>query len=191
MADGPQTDVSRPSALPTAKLLQRPTQPLVDQSSNEYLDGIEEEWNKKVDVEIETLVDGMADIVSLASVRTPLLQPRHGHTSLMNSACLRDDAQIEDKDKFRIAQESFQAQCRAESMIRAAHSLMSTIHSMKLLLLLSDETQIAKRRDAELRQVQAEKNDAQKKAAALLDELLSSERDDGTSSGIGKGGATT
>ncbi|KAH9887267.1 hypothetical protein C8Q73DRAFT_713394 [Cubamyces lactineus] len=157
MADVPQTDVSRPSALPTAKLLQRPTQPLVDQDSNEYLDAIEEEWNKKVDVEIETLVDGMADIVSLAS--------------------------IGDKDKFRIAQETFQAQCRAESMIRAAHSLMSTIHSMKLLLLLSDETQIAKRRDAELRVVQAEKSDAQKKVAALLDELLSSRRDDGTFDG--------
>ena len=49
---------------------------------------------------------------------------------------------------------------------------MSTIHSMKLLLLLSDETQIAKRRDAELRSVQAEKKEAQKKVAALLDELL-------------------
>ena len=69
------------------------------------------------------------------------------------------------------------------SKIRAAHSLMSTIHSMKLLLLLSDETQIAKRRDAELRVVQAEKSDAQKKVAALLDELLSSRRDDGTSNG--------
>lgn len=49
---------------------------------------------------------------------------------------------------------------------------MSTIHSMKLLLLLSDEAQIVKRRDAELRSVQAEKSDAQKKVAALLDELL-------------------
>ena len=69
MSDIPQTDVSRPSALPTAKLLQRPSQPTIDQNSNEYLDAIEEEWNKRVDVEIETLVDGMADIVSLASVR--------------------------------------------------------------------------------------------------------------------------
>ena len=43
---------------------------------------------------------------------------------------------------------------------------------MKLLLLLSDEAQIVKRRDAELRSVQAEKSDAQKKVAALLDELL-------------------
>ncbi|KAH9849056.1 hypothetical protein C2E23DRAFT_878436 [Lenzites betulinus] len=163
MSDMPQSDVSRPSALPTAKLLQRPSQPLVDQNSNEYLDGIEEEWNKKVDVEIETLVDGMADIVSLAS--------------------------IDDKDKFRIAQEAFQAQCRAESMIRAAHSLMSTIHSMKLLLLLSDETQIAKRRDAELRGVQAEKGDAQAGVAALLDELLCSQRDDGASGTQGAGAA--
>ena len=78
MADIPQTDVSRPSALPTAKLLQRQAQPLVDQDSNEYLDAIEEEWNKKVDVEIETLVDGMADIVSLASVCVPRLDPHRG-----------------------------------------------------------------------------------------------------------------
>ncbi|RPD56899.1 hypothetical protein L226DRAFT_491205 [Lentinus tigrinus ALCF2SS1-7] len=150
MSDVPQTDVSRPSALPTAKLLQRQTQPSIDQKSDEYLDAIEEEWNKRVDVEIETLVDGMVDIVALAA--------------------------IGDKDKFRVAQEAFQAQCRAESMIRAANSLMSTIHSMKLLLLLSDEAQIAKRRDAELRSVQAEKTDAQKKVAALLDELLLSSK---------------
>lgn len=70
MAEPPQTDVSRPSALPTAKLLQRPTfnQALVDQNSDEYLDTIEEEWNKKLDAEVEVLVDGMVDIVSLASV---------------------------------------------------------------------------------------------------------------------------
>ena len=72
MADPiPQSDVSRPSALPTANLLQRPTVPLVDQNSNEYLDAIEEEWNKKVDTEIDTLVDGMVDLVGLASVSVP------------------------------------------------------------------------------------------------------------------------
>ena len=50
---------------------------------------------------------------------------------------------------------------------------------MKLLLLLSDEAQIVKRRDAELRSVQAEKTDAQRRVAALLDELLlSSKRED-------------
>ena len=60
--------------------------------------------------------------------------------------------------------------------IRAANTLMSTIHSMKLLLLLSDEAQIVKRRDAELCSVQVEKSDAQQKVAALLDELLLSGR---------------
>ena len=50
---------------------------------------------------------------------------------------------------------------------------------MKLLLFLSDEAQIVKRRDAELRSVQAEKTDAQRRVAALLDELLlSSKRED-------------
>lgn len=43
---------------------------------------------------------------------------------------------------------------------------------MKLLLLLSDEAQIAKSRDAELRSLHVEKQEAQKKVAALLDELL-------------------
>ncbi|KAH7884634.1 surfeit locus protein 5 subunit 22 of mediator complex-domain-containing protein [Phlebopus sp. FC_14] len=148
MAEPPQTDVSRPSALPTAKLLQRSKidQALVDQKSDEYLDAIEEEWNKKVDAEVDTLIDGMVDIVSLAS--------------------------IGDKDKFRIAQESFQAESRAESMVRAANSLLSITHSLKLLLLLSDEAQIAHRRDAELKQVQREKSEAQQKVAALLNELF-------------------
>lgn len=69
----PQTDVSRPSALPTANLLQRQrniaAQASLDQNSDEYLDTIEEEWNKKIDNEVETLVDGMVDLVGLASVR--------------------------------------------------------------------------------------------------------------------------
>lgn len=71
MSEPPQTDVSRPSALPTATLHQRnAVNALVDQNSDEYLDNIEEEWNKKLDAEVEVLVDGMVDIVSLASVRS-------------------------------------------------------------------------------------------------------------------------
>ncbi|KAE9405214.1 hypothetical protein BT96DRAFT_916386 [Gymnopus androsaceus JB14] len=147
MSEAPQTDVSRPSALPTATLLQRGiSQAFIDQNSDEYLDSIEEEWNKKVDLEVETLVDGMVDLVGLAS--------------------------INDKDKFRIAQESFQAQARAESMVRAANSLLSITHSMKLLLLLSDEAQIAHRRDAELKVVKEEKEKAKEHVAVLLDEML-------------------
>ena len=68
MAEIPQTDVSRRAALPTANFLPKNSQSTIDQNSDEYLDAIEEEWNKKVDVEVDTLVDGMVDLVSLASV---------------------------------------------------------------------------------------------------------------------------
>jgi mediator of RNA polymerase II transcription subunit 22 len=113
MSEIPQTDVSRPSALPSASLLPRASQPTIDQNSEEYLDAIEEEWNKKVDVEVETLVDGMVDLVSLASVcisQHPEQMYRVGRMTWMS--------QVGDKDKFRVAQETFQAQCRAESMVR-------------------------------------------------------------------------
>jgi mediator of RNA polymerase II transcription subunit 22 len=58
--------------------------------------------------------------------------------------------------------------------VRAANSLLSITHSLKLLLLLSDEAQIAHRRDAELKHVQQEKNEAREKVAELLDGLMSS-----------------
>jgi len=68
----PDTDVSRPSALPSANLQrtggQVVQQSIAAQNSAEYLDSIEEEWNKKVDAEVDILVDGMVDLVSLASV---------------------------------------------------------------------------------------------------------------------------
>ena len=56
--------------------------------------------------------------------------------------------------------------------VRAANSLLSITHSMKLLLLLSDEAQIAHRRDAELKVVKEESEKTKKEVAALLDELL-------------------
>lgn len=43
---------------------------------------------------------------------------------------------------------------------------------MKLLLLLSDESQIANRRDAEMRVLQAEKDVLKKQVAQKLDEIL-------------------
>ena len=128
MAEVPQTDVSRPSALPTAKLLYRgPAQPLVEQNSAEYLDSIEEEWNKKVDMEIETLVDGMVDFVSLASVSGCVGISCHGRFFDR----LMPINQIVDKDKFRIAQEAFQAQSRAESMVSISGVLFMGLNAKK------------------------------------------------------------
>lgn len=63
-----QTDASRPSALPTANIGARPLEPIPVVSSEEYLNNVEEDWNKKLDNEVETLVDGMVDLVAIASV---------------------------------------------------------------------------------------------------------------------------
>lgn len=63
------SDFSRPSALPTAALFQRSqANPFLDLTSDEYLDSIKDEWTRRVDAEIETLVDGMSDLVTIASV---------------------------------------------------------------------------------------------------------------------------
>ena len=56
--------------------------------------------------------------------------------------------------------------------VRAANSLLSITHSLKLLLLLSDEAQIAHRRDVELKNIEDETKDTRQKVANLLDELL-------------------
>jgi mediator of RNA polymerase II transcription subunit 22 len=50
---------------------------------------------------------------------------------------------------------------------------------MKLLLLLSDEAQIAHRRDAEMKAVRAQKDEARDKVTMLLDELIRPKAVDG------------
>ncbi|KAG8688549.1 hypothetical protein FRC09_012855 [Ceratobasidium sp. 395] len=136
------TDASRRTALPHASLKSSVQVPAVD--SETFLQNHEEEWNRLVDAEIEALAEGMADLVGIAS--------------------------IEGKDRFQIAQEAFQAECRAESIVRfflfppqfipvttilsqaiAANSLLSITHSLKLMFLLGDEQYITQRRKERLR----------------------------------------
>jgi mediator of RNA polymerase II transcription subunit 22 len=76
MADTTQTDVSRPSALPTANLSNRNlsatqsnlTAAHAHLDASEYLDAVQEDLNKRVDNEVDILVDGMVDLVEISSV---------------------------------------------------------------------------------------------------------------------------
>jgi hypothetical protein len=67
-----KSDVSRPSALPTARLRAAQSSSATaadsEQSSEQYLDAAEEEWNRKIDAELDVLVEGMQDLVALAEV---------------------------------------------------------------------------------------------------------------------------
>lgn len=79
---------------------------------------------------------------------------------------MRAESMVRDLSTARPAPHRFSFQ------VRAANSLLSITHSLKLLLLLSDEAQIARWRDEEIKQVLEEKNKAQQEVAALLDELF-------------------
>ena len=71
-------------------------------------------------------------------------------------------------------------------MVRAAHSLLSITHSMKLLLLLSDENQTVLQRDRELEQLRSQSNEAKTRVADLLDELIQTAGQDGSGPGSQK-----
>lgn len=68
--------------------------------------------------------------------------------------------------------------------VRAAHSLLSITHSMKLLLLLSDESQITAQRDQEIKEIKTEVGVCKEQVAELLDELFRSQPAE--SSGTGR-----
>ena len=183
MSDLRQSDVSRPSKLPTANLLpQGAAPPAIEQTSAEYLEAIEEEWNKRVDVEIETLADGMVDLVNLASVSCHEILPSVALTStLWYRSTTKTSLKLHRRHSKRSSAQNLwftfppiypQAESQISVQIRAANSLLSIVHSMKLQLLLSDEAQIIERRDAELATTLQEKEEAKAKVAELLSELL-------------------
>ncbi|CBQ69468.1 conserved hypothetical protein [Sporisorium reilianum SRZ2] len=80
-------------------------------SSAEYLDSLEEGVNKTIDAEVETLLSSYKELVSLAT--------------------------IADKDKYRVAQEAFQTEARADIMVRSTQTLSLLSEALKLSLLLS------------------------------------------------------
>ncbi|QRW04078.1 mediator complex subunit Med22 [Ceratobasidium sp. AG-Ba] len=137
------TDASRRTALPHASLKSNIQVPAVD--SETFLQNHEEEWNRLVDAEVEALAEGMADLVGIAS--------------------------IEGKDRFQIAQEAFQAECRAESIAIAANSLLSITHSLKLMFLLGDEQYITQRRKERLKSAVSDITAAKSRVESAWDGL--------------------
>lgn len=111
----------------------------------------------------------------MASVLTTLLDRRQGQVSHCTGIFSSGIAcRVDGKPPSRLTydQAFHRFQTIIWSQVKAANSLLSITHSLKLLLLLSDEAQIAHRRDVELKHVQQEKIEAQQKVAALLDELF-------------------
>ncbi|BGP20242.1 hypothetical protein JCM10213_008951 [Rhodosporidiobolus nylandii] len=100
-------------------------------TSDEYLDKVEEELNRRVDADVESLVDGMRELVGLAKIDA--LHPPHPSIT---------------------SQRALASQLRTEQMLRSAHSLLGLAHSLELLHLFGDGaagTAVRETRERELR----------------------------------------
>lgn len=76
--------------------------------SEEYLDKMEEELNRKVDVETDVLVEGMAEMVKLSQVRScslpsPLLHAFSGRPCVVVSSPARGGRRSSELDNFSLS----------------------------------------------------------------------------------------
>ncbi|GAA5870657.1 hypothetical protein JCM8547_005022 [Rhodosporidiobolus lusitaniae] len=147
-APRPQTDVRQrgrtvlPSTL--SNLRTNAHRADADLSSDEYLDKVEEELNRRVDGDVEALVDGMRELVGLA--RIDPAHPPHPSTSAHNALSSR---------------------LRTEQMLRSAHSLLSLAHTLKLLHLFGDQEAGVKVREGREKELREEIEGLKRRAGEL------------------------
>lgn len=84
-------------------------------SSEEYLDRFEEELHKRVDAEMEILVDGLGDCVRLSKVGWGVVPAAVCDTLIHADMSLVE--QVGNKDKFKAAQDALEVELKAESMV--------------------------------------------------------------------------
>ncbi|KAI9136318.1 hypothetical protein BKA69DRAFT_1033702 [Paraphysoderma sedebokerense] len=77
---------------------------------------LEDSYNKRLDADIDTLVDGIQDLLAISTIGS--------------------------KDKYVINQEKLQVQSRVSSIIRASESLLTLSSDLKQSILLNDTTTI-------------------------------------------------
>ncbi|KAF9906959.1 Mediator of RNA polymerase II transcription subunit 22 [Linnemannia zychae] len=97
------------------------------------LQEIEEAYNKRLDMDVAQLMESFGDIIKVASIT-------HSESS-------------QSKDKYKLAQESYQIQGRATNIVSSAESLLAMVTELKQTLLLNDATtlaQLSTQRQAEL-----------------------------------------
>lgn len=107
-----RTDAPVRTALPSAQLT-RPTT-TTEPDSFTYLKNTEEQFNVVIDKEVETLVNGMKEIVRLADLGTGHPGDGEGEGSVGGLESV--------KDKFKVKEEGFEMELRAESMVSESYS---------------------------------------------------------------------
>ncbi|KAG0323585.1 hypothetical protein BGZ99_002718 [Dissophora globulifera] len=87
------------------------------------LQEIEEAYNKRLDADVAQLLESFGDIVKVASIA-------YNESSIS-------------KDKYKLAQESYQIQGRATNIVSSAESLLAMVTELKQTLLLNDANTLA------------------------------------------------
>ncbi|KAG0149313.1 hypothetical protein CROQUDRAFT_342308 [Cronartium quercuum f. sp. fusiforme G11] len=150
-ASGFQTDVRRRTNLSTTtnalrSMAEGPNEGM-SMSSHDFLRSVEDEMNRIVDRDVETLVEGMEEIIDLSVVGAP--------------------------DKLRSLQDSLAIELRAETLVRSCTSLLSLSHSMKMMWLLGDEAHFRKIRDEKVLELTREIKSLKAEVADLMESLKS------------------
>ncbi|KAJ1963214.1 hypothetical protein GGI12_002187 [Dipsacomyces acuminosporus] len=147
-------------------------------SSNDKV--VEERLNKRLDSEIEQLLNSFGEIISISKIqssdknaptqRTGMYDDGGGSSgSVAAHRASQGDAQA--KDKYGVAQEAYSAQTRAATMVRSVESLLSMVADIKRAYLVNDTTALTdmanKRRSALQQRTQATRHEIEELNYAL------------------------
>ncbi|KAF9116369.1 Mediator of RNA polymerase II transcription subunit 22 [Mortierella sp. AM989] len=123
----------------------------VKSASLSALQEIEEAYNKRLDSDVAQLMESFGDIVKVASIT-------YNESSIS-------------KDKYKLAQESYQIQGRATNIVSSAESLLAMVTELKQTLLLNDANTLAQLSTQRQQELSTQKTAVKQRVLGLKDEV--------------------
>ncbi|KAF9355820.1 Mediator of RNA polymerase II transcription subunit 22 [Mortierella sp. AD094] len=123
----------------------------VKSASLSALQEIEEAYNKRLDNDVAQLMESFGDIVKVASIT-------YNESSIS-------------KDKYKLAQESYQIQGRATNIVSSAESLLAMVTELKQTLLLNDANTLAQLSTQRQQELSTQKTAVKQRVLGLKEEV--------------------
>ncbi|KAF8986504.1 Mediator of RNA polymerase II transcription subunit 22 [Entomortierella lignicola] len=123
----------------------------VKSASLSALQEIEEAYNKRLDNDVAQLMESFGDIVKVASIT-------YNESSIS-------------KDKYKLAQESYQIQGRATNIVSSAESLLAMVTELKQTLLLNDANTLAQLSTRRQKELSTQKTAVKQRVLGLKEEV--------------------
>ncbi|KAF9317390.1 Mediator of RNA polymerase II transcription subunit 22 [Linnemannia elongata] len=116
------------------------------------LQEIEEAYNKRLDMDVAQLMESFGDIIKTASIT-------------------HSESLTQSKDKYKLAQESYQIQGRAANIVSSAESLLAMVTELKQTLLLNDTTTLAQLSTQRQQELSSQKTAVKQRVMGLKEEV--------------------